>query len=78
MKFNYQGVDFCRFRAYILRGIFLPLKNKRKGGGKMLKTELEIVTIGMPDIAALSENEQRIFFETIFERVLELAKERKK
>lgn len=43
----------------------------------MLKTELEIVTVGTPDIAALSENEQRIFFETIFERVLELAKERK-
>ena len=59
-----------------MRGIFLPLKNKQKGGGKMLKTELEIVTVGTPDIAMLSENEQRIFFETIFERVLELAKER--
>ena len=43
----------------------------------MLKTELEIVTVGTPDIATLSENEQRIFFETIFERVLELAKEKK-
>ena len=53
----------------------MPLKNKRKGGGKMLKTELEIVTVGTPDIAILSENEQRIFFETIFARVLELAKE---
>ena len=42
----------------------------------MLKTELEIVTIGTPDIAGLSENEQRIFFETIFARVLELAKVR--
>ncbi len=60
-----------------MRGIFLPLKNKQKGGGKMLKTELEIVTVGTPDITALSENEQRIFFETIFTRVLELAKERK-
>ena len=60
-----------------MRGIFLPLKNKQKGGGKMLKTELEIVTVGTPDIAMLSENEQRIFFETIFTRVLELAKERK-
>ena len=59
-----------------MRGIFLPLKNKQKGGGKMLKTELEIVTVGTPDIAMLSENEQRIFFETIFARVLELAKER--
>ena len=43
----------------------------------MLKTELEIVTVGTPDIAALSDNEQRIFFKSIFERVLELAKERK-
>lgn len=60
-----------------MRGIFLPLKNKQKGGGKMLKTELEIVTVGTPDIAMLSENERRIFFETIFERVLELAKEKK-
>ncbi len=60
-----------------MRGIFLPLKNQTQGGGKMLKTELEIVTVGTPDITALSENEQRIFFETIFTRVLELAKERK-
>ena len=59
-----------------MRGIFLPLKNKQKGGGKMLKPELEIVTVGTPDIAMLSENEQRIFFETIFAKVLELAKER--
>ena len=59
-----------------MRGIFVQLKNKRKGGGKMLKTELEIVTVGTPDIAMLSENEQRIFFETIFARVLELAKVR--
>ena len=27
----------------------------------MLKTELEIVTVGTPDIAALSENEQNSF-----------------
>ena len=39
----------------------------------MLKTELEIVTVGTPDIAMLSENEQRIFFETIFARVVWLA-----
>ena len=31
----------------------------------MLKTKLEVVTVGAPDVAALSENEQRIFFETI-------------
>lgn len=65
------------FSSLYIEGYFLPLKNKRKGGVKMLKTELEIVTVGTPDIAMLSENEQRIFFETIFERVLELAKEKK-
>lgn len=42
----------------------------------MLKTKLEVVTVGAPDVAALSENEQRILFETIAARVLELAKER--
>ncbi len=44
----------------------------------MLKTKLEVVTGGAPDVTALSENEQRIFFETIAARVLELAKERNK
>jgi hypothetical protein len=44
----------------------------------MLKTKLEVVTVGAPDVTALSENEQRIFFETIAARVLELAKERNK
>ena len=44
----------------------------------MLKTELEVVTVGALDVTALSENEQRIFFETIAARVLELAKERNK
>ena len=44
----------------------------------MPKTELEVVTVGALDVTALSENEQRIFFETIAARVLELAKERNK
>ena len=44
----------------------------------MLKTELEIVTVGTPDITALSDDERRVFFETIAARVLELAKERNK
>ena len=42
----------------------------------MLKTELEIVTVGTPDITALSDDERLVFFETIMARVLELAKER--
>lgn len=42
----------------------------------MLNTKLEVITVGAPDVTALSENEQRIFFETIAARVLELAKER--
>ena len=43
----------------------------------MLKTELEVVTIGEPNIAALQESERRLFFETLYARVLELAKEKK-
>ncbi len=43
----------------------------------MLKTELEIVTIGTPDITALTDSERRLFFETLYARVLELAKEKK-
>lgn len=65
------------FSRLYSEGYFFAAQKKRQGGGKMLKTELEIVTVGTPDIATLSENEQRIFFETIFTRVLELAKERK-
>ena len=44
----------------------------------MLKTELEVVKIGKPDIATLPEGEQRAFFETLYARVLELAKENNK
>ena len=32
----------------------------------MLKTELAVKTIGQPSIQALSESEQRTFFETMF------------
>ena len=42
----------------------------------MLKTELEVVTVGAPDVTASSENEQRIFFETMAARVFALEKER--
>ncbi len=38
----------------------------------MLKTELSIETIGEPNIQALSENEQRIFFETLFTSIMNL------
>lgn len=43
----------------------------------MLKTEFEIVTVGTPDITALTDSERRLFFETLYARVLELAKEKK-
>lgn len=38
----------------------------------MLKTELEIETVGKPDITALSEIEQRTFLETLLARIKEL------
>lgn len=43
----------------------------------MLKTELEVIAIGEPNIAALTDSERRLFFETLYARVLELAKEKK-
>ncbi len=43
----------------------------------MLNTELEVIAVGMPDITALTDSEQRLFFETLYQRVLELAKEKK-
>lgn len=55
---------------------YFSAPQKTRGGDKMLNTKLEVVTVGAPDVTALSENEQRIFFETIAARVLELAKER--
>lgn len=42
----------------------------------MLKAELEIEVVGEPDITALTDSERRLFFETLFMRVLELAKEK--
>ena len=59
-----------------MRGIFCRSKIKCEEVINVLKTELEVVTVGAPDVTALSENEQRIFFETMAARVLELAKER--
>ena len=39
----------------------------------MLKTELKVETIGEPNIQALSESEQRTFFETLFASILKLS-----
>ena len=38
----------------------------------MLKTELNIETVGKPDITALSENEQTSFFEALLANITEL------
>ena len=37
----------------------------------MLKTELEVETIGEPSVQALPEAEQRLFFETLLARIKE-------
>lgn len=39
----------------------------------MLRTEFTIKTLGEPDLTALSESEQRTFFETLLSTLLELA-----
>ena len=74
-------------KIFRLAPCFLPFSSLNSGGSvlseikckeviNVLKTKLEVVTVGAPDVTALSENEQRIFFETIAAKVLELAKER--
>lgn len=39
----------------------------------MLKMELKVETIGEPNIQALSDSEQRTFFETLFASILKLS-----
>ena len=52
-KVSCETLSFCRFRAYIVRGVFSALqKNKREEVIKMLKTKLEVVTVGAPDVTA--------------------------
>ena len=77
-----KGRVLLPFPVAIKWGVFCfaidnSIKSKHKEVQKMLKTELEVVTIGEPNIAALQENERRLFFETLYARVLELAKEKK-
>ena len=68
---------FLPFSSLNIEGVFFSLsKIKYKEVISVLKTELAIVTVGTPDITALSDDEKRVFFETIMARVLELAKER--
>ena len=65
------------FSSLNIEGVFFCLsKIKYKEVISVLKTELEVVTVGTPDITALSDDERRVFFEAIMARVLELAKER--
>lgn len=69
---------FLPFSSLNSEGYFsTSQKIKCKEVINVLKTELEIVTVGTPDITALSDDEKCVFFETIMARVLELAKERK-
>ena len=39
---------------------------------KVLKTELEVETIGEPNVSALPKAEQQSFFETLLARIKEL------
>ncbi len=39
----------------------------------MLYTELKVETRGSPKIKDLSEHEREIFFESIFERIIEIS-----
>lgn len=41
----------------------------------MLRTELKVESIGLPNIRALNDSEQRAFFETLFSSILNLYKQ---
>ena len=65
---------FCPFSWLYSEGYFIAPSKEVEN---VLKTEFEIVTVGTPDITALTDSERRLFFETLYARVLELAKEKK-
>lgn len=45
---------------------------------KQKKLDLEVRAIGEPSIEALSESEQKVFYETLLKRIKELAAEEDK
>lgn len=46
--------------------------NRKGGGAQMLKTQLKVEAVYKPDIACLSDGEQRVFFERLLSRIVEL------
>lgn len=63
----------CRgYGGFITCSIYLHLNhNEIKEVPRVLKTELEVETIGEPSVQALPEAEQRLFFETLLARIKE-------
>jgi hypothetical protein len=59
-----------------VRGILFCPENAKKEARIMLNAKLEVVSVGTPDITKLTDSERRIFFETLYARVLELAKKK--
>ena len=47
------------------------MEDKKKNRNKV-KPELKVVSVGSPSVEALSEAEQKVFFETLLNRMLEL------
>ncbi len=68
--------------AMAVVSVFLNVYNenrkKIKEVPKVLKTELEIETIGEPNVQALPEAEQRTFLETLLARIKELKEQNEK
>ena len=52
--------------------VYRTVIKKNKEVPRVLKTELEVETIGEPSVQALPEAEQRSFFETLLARIKEL------
>ena len=41
----------------------------------MLKTMLQVIAVGEPDIETISDSQKHAFFETLFSKIVELYKE---
>lgn len=68
----------CRLLFFRSRKNLASSGNKiysKKGGRKMLQTNLKVVAVGEPNIEALTDGEKRTFFESIFSRIVELHKQ---
>jgi len=72
---DFVWVDILTFFA---NTCYNSTRNEQGAIRKMLKTELAIEVIDEPNIQALSESEQRAFFDNLFARIMDFIQPTKK